>query len=354
VKVRVRLAALALLFGARGLPAADEPIGRDVPGAVDLTGAPRAAALDDARIVVASPVAGGVDVVVLPAGTPVAAVRRDDLMVGGRRGPRIAVAGGTIVLAAITRRTKEGGGDLLTWTSKDAGATWASPVSVGDVPGCAAEGLFDLAALGDGRFVVVWLDVRKKGTRLAADFSADGAKWGDDVVAYESPSGSICECCHPAVAATRDGRAFVAFRNSLDGARDVYTVGLERGATTFGPARKCGRGSWKLDACPMAGPAVDERRCEPIAAWRRGGNVWFAQGGEPERDLGEGTEPAIVYGDWLSVLVYYTRKDELILASAVRGPLGTVARDASMPSAVAGGTGVVWLDVAKKRARLLR
>jgi len=354
VRTSLAVAALLVATAASGAPDADGPI--DVPSAADLAAPPRVAVLSDGRALVALGTADGIDVAALLAGArtfqPAATVaRRTDLVLGGRRGPRIAATKDVVVVAAITRRTKEGGGDLFAWRSTDAGATWSDAARINDVPGCAAEGLFDLAALGDGRFVALWLDCRVKGMRLRADFAADGGKWGDDVLAYESPSGAICECCHAAIAATPDGGAVAAFRNSVGGDRDVWTLRLARGATSFTSAAKSGKGSWKIAACPMAGPSVVVRGDDVVCAWRRESHVFLAVGAGAERDLGEGTEPQLVArAD--GVHAYWTTKDALVHLAPGAKKTDEIARGAVLPCA--GADVLAWLDAMTKRARILR
>jgi len=186
----------------------------------------------------------------------------------------------------------------------------------------------------------VWLDDRAKGKRLRADFSADGAAWGDDVLAYESPDGTICECCAPAIAAA-DGGAVVAFRNWIDGDRDIWTLRLAAGKTKFGPATKSGTGSWKLAGCPMAGPAVAVRGADVVSAWRRERDVFLAVGMAKERDLGEGTEPQVVVKDD-GVHVVWIAGDSLVhLAPGARSS-EEIAKSASFPCAAdRGGAGRV-------------
>jgi hypothetical protein len=259
-----------------------------------------------------------------------------------------------IVVCAITQHTKdpETGGDLLAWRSRDRGRTWSGPARVSDVPGCAAEGLFDLTALSDGRFVAVWLDIREKGTRLRMDVSADGASWGEDTIAYESPGGSICECCHPAITASADGGAVIAFRNSLGGDRDVWTMRLARNATAPCPATKSGEQSWKLAACPMAGPAVDAQGKDVVSAWRRERNVFVAIGDARERDLGVGTEPQL----WVAedgVHVLWIAEEGLVHLAPGAGKSEIVARNACFPATLPSAHGLVaWLDKDTRRAHV--
>jgi hypothetical protein len=168
---------------------------------------------------------------------------------------------------------------------------------INDVPGAAREGLHALAAHDAGLVVVAWLDLRDKGTRVYAATSRDhGATWSPDVLVYASPSGSICECCHPSVA-IGDGVA-VLFRNHVDGRRDMYVVRSRDGAT-FGPAVKQGTGSWPLDACPMDGGAVATSGGTVHTVWRRESTIYAAAtaagavASGPETALGDGRDAVV-------------------------------------------------------------
>jgi hypothetical protein len=366
----MRRAAIVLLSAVLAFPGAAS--GKDaaaaavseVPARTALAAPPRVAVGPDERVYVALPHADGIDVVVGKAdaqglvtfGQPVRAVVRDDLMAGGRRGARIAVRRDAIVVAAITRRTNAGGGDLLAWRSPDGGTSWSEPVRVGDAAGCAAEGLFDLTALADGRFVAVWLDVRQKGTRLLADFSDDGAKWAEDAVAYTSPDGSICECCHPAVAPCPDGGTAVAWRNSIGGARDIWVARAPKGSPEFGKGAKCGTGAWRMPACPMAGPALVIKGTEAVTAWRRERDVFLAAGDAKEREVGAGTEPQLALGAAGLHTLWVAREGLVDLAPGAASQ-SLIAAGAEFPCATGAVSGrgpafVTWFDTASRRARI--
>ncbi len=183
------------------------------------------------------------------------------MSLGMRRGPRIAATNSAVLVAAVAGA--EGGGadgDVLLFRSTDRGRTWARSVAINDVPGSAREGLHAMAASPSGLVVVAWLDLREKGTRVYAAVSRDhGATWTPDTLVYASPSGAVCECCHPSVAIGPGGRVAIMFRNNLDGHRDMY-VAESKDGVTFSSARKLGTGSWTLNACPMDGGAV---ACRP-------------------------------------------------------------------------------------------
>ena len=150
-----------------------------------------------------------------------------------------------------------------------------------------------MAATADGLAALAWLDLREKGTRIYTAVSRDhGATWSPDNFAYASPSGSVCECCHPSVAINTDAAMAVMFRNNLDGYRDMY-VARSRDWTKLGPPKKSGTGSWKLDACPMDGGALVLDGNDVISVWRRETDVYLAPLGQPEKRLGTGRDPVI-------------------------------------------------------------
>jgi hypothetical protein len=215
------------------------------------------------------------------------------LALGRHRGPKLAIAGGTPIVAAIVGE-KGGGadGDLLVWRSTDGGRNWLAPVKLNDVPGAAREGLHGIAANG-ATVAAVWLDLREKGTTLYAAVSRDnGATWSKNALVYQSPSGTICQCCHPSVAVAKDGSVYVMFRNAVDGNRDMYTMRLGDKAPV-----KLGSAEWKLNACPMDGGALAlDAAGRPITAWRRESQVYLAGANGAEELIGAGKDPAMAVG----------------------------------------------------------
>jgi hypothetical protein len=227
-------------------------------------------------------------------GEPVALPVRGRLALGMRRGPRIAATPRAVLVTAITG-VRGGGadGDVQLFRSTDGGATWTPALVINDVPGAAREGLHAMAANEAGLVVVAWLDLRAEGTRVYTATSRDhGATWSPDVVAYQSPSGTVCECCHPSVAVDARGRIAVMFRNSLDGNRDMYVVRSSDGRT-FSPAGRLGTESWSLNACPMDGGSVSLAGNGVVATWRRDDAVFLTTDAVPERKLATGRDPVI-------------------------------------------------------------
>jgi len=237
-------------------------------------------------------------------GSPVRIVVAGRVALGMHRGPRIA-ATSRAVLVAVVAGARGGGadGDLLLYRSTDNGVTWAKPIVINDVPAAAREGLHALTATPAGVVVLSWLDLREKGTRIYTAVSRDhGVTWSADSLAYASPSGSVCECCHPSVAIGHNASMALMFRNHLDGNRDMYVTRSADGVS-YQTAQKAGQGSWKLNACPMDGGGLVLREAEVISAWRREDSIYLNTLGQAEKRVGTGRDPAIAsWGRHLDVV----------------------------------------------------
>jgi hypothetical protein len=101
---------------------------------------------------------------------PVTVGKLEKLMVGMRRGPRLAVSGKTIL---VTGNSK----DLWGFTSADGGASWSTAQRINDTENAAREGLHNITAVPDKGFYAVWLDDRNGRKEIWGAASADGVKW---------------------------------------------------------------------------------------------------------------------------------------------------------------------------------
>ncbi|MDE2507074.1 MAG: exo-alpha-sialidase [Planctomycetota bacterium] len=268
------------------------------------------------------------------------------LSLGMRRGPRVAAAGKSLVVAAIGGKEGRGrDGDLLAWRSDDHGRTWVGPTRVNSVEASAREGLHAIAARDDGVVAAVWLDDRNGRKQLWGATSRDGgASWDRDQLIYQSPERSVCECCHPSVAWGDDGTLRVMWRNSLKSARDMYLTTSRDGGKTFGAASPLGTGRWILNACPMDGGAVAVAPGGRVATiWMRDGAVFEAEPNQNEHRLARGVQPWLaanrdgVYRVWLDrrpgTLFVQTPRDAAPVAIA-RGAVDPVVAAAPNPGGV--------------------
>lgn len=224
------------------------------------------------------------------------------LATGRHRGPRVLITDREIVVSAVVGQTLATGehahglpsdGDLVVWRSTDQGKTWSKPAVVNDVPSAPREGLHALVSDGHGQLAAAWLDLRKTGTRLYGAFSKDGgATWSKNILIYEAPGGTICQCCAPSLAATGPGSFTVMFRNVLGESRDLYTARLRNGQVVSQP-EKVGAGTWTINACPMDGGGLVYSNGQLLSAWRRGDDVYLSTDNQPETRIGAGVDIAL-------------------------------------------------------------
>jgi len=264
---------------------------------------------------------------------PVLVAETPNLALGMRRGPRVAVSGRAIVVTAISGAKGRGRDEnLLAWRSTDDGKTWDGPVTVNDTAGAAREGLHATVSMPEGGFVCAWIDLRTKLADVRVSTSADGVKWTPNVVAYQSPSGRVCECCQPSLAVADNRNIHLLWRNSLDGLRDMYMAASSDGGATFGPATKLGHGSWTLNACPMDGGGIAVRNGKASSAWRRERIVYGTFDGDPkEVRLGEGEQPCIAATNAGAVVAWLKRRPGPLMLKAGNKEAAVIADDASDP-----------------------
>ena len=151
--------------------------------------------------------------------------------------------------------------------SKDEGRTWARsflPHHDGTTTQHGFATLFEIPGQGLG---LVWLDGRqqakdRKGS-MSLRYASYDAQWKQ--TADMPIDAKVCECCSTSVAVTTDG-VVTAFRNRTDDEiRDIYVSRLEGGKWTDGKAVH--DDGWKIDACPVNGPAVSAHGRDVAIAW---------------------------------------------------------------------------------------
>jgi hypothetical protein len=265
---------------------------------------------------------------------PVQVASLPGLMLGKRRGPRVTVAGDTVVVTAISNVD----GNLHAWRSTDEGKTWSDALRVNDVDRSCREGLHDMAAIGDGTIGAVWLDLRNKGTQLWGSFSKDGgATWSKNELVYRSPDGSICQCCHPTIAASNN-QWYILWRNLIEGHRDIYVSTSRVGKTGFDEPVRLGDVEWMLDACPMDGGDLAIGENGGWATWRREQTCYATDLKDPSRELtlGRGEQPTVAMTAkgpafaWLA-----SRPGELMFRASGAASATKIAMQASDPNLLA-------------------
>jgi len=205
------------------------------------------------------------------------------LMASAMRGPQIASTQNGLVITACTND-----GNIYCYKGGPPGK-WTQIKRINDASESAKEALMALSA-DDMRVYAVWLGVSgAKGQNIYGSESADGGKtWTKNILVYTSPDGTVCECCKPSVA-VKGKNVFVMFRNFIGGNRDLYLIKSTNGGQTFEQPVKLGKGSWKLNGCPMdGGGLVVSKDGNPQTVWRREGKIYASTTGTVEKEIGEG------------------------------------------------------------------
>lgn len=275
------------------------------------------------------------------------------LALGRHRGPRLVILKDAMVISAVIGEKVDtgahahglpGAGNLGLWRSTDKGKSWIRNGVINDVAGAAREGLHAMTADSKGNVFATWLDLRSKGTKLYGSRSTDGGKtWSKNNLVYESPEGTICQCCAPSLAGDDKGNLYVMWRNVIDGNRDLY-VSKSTDGNKFEAATKLGEGSWKLNACPMDGGGLAVDNGQVTSAWRRDGEVFLTEPGKSERKVGTGKDVAVARTKQGAFLAW--TKDGAILVMTFKGgePV-TVATEGAFANMLAmpdGSVIVAW------------
>jgi hypothetical protein len=283
--------------------------------------------------------------------TKVATVQK--LSLGMRRGPRVSATKSAQIVSAISQET----GNLLVWRSEDRGANWQAVPNINDEAHSAREGLHAMASDGGQRVFIAWLDLRSGKTEIWGALSRDeGKTWNKNVRIYQSPEGSVCECCHPSVVFTREGQIAVMWRNWLAGSRDLYWAESDDGER-FQKGKKLGTGSWPLNGCPMDGGAlVITPQGKLRSIWRRDKTILTAADSTGERALGEGVQP-VAFNARHNLFYVWQRGASIVWRNDLSASLSILAENGRYAAAASGGPDqsaiVVWEATQDGRERIM-
>ena len=218
--------------------------------------------------------------------TPTDVVRRTDLFVNWADFPSVVPLGGGRLLAHWLQRSGNGryAYDVHLAESRDGGATWgasALPHAAG-VP--AEHGFVTILPTGNGGASIVLLD-GSAGSRMNDSIRTSTGKepakgeggamqlgfaaWADGAVTTTRIlDPRTCDCCQTASAMTSKGPIVVYRDRSADEIRDMSVVRRENGEWTRPtPLHNDG---WKIDYCPVNGPATSAIGDTVVAVWFTG------------------------------------------------------------------------------------
>ena len=154
----------------------------------------------------------------------------------------------------------------MSW-SVDGGATWSAPMTPHHDGTTTQHGFATLFPMPQARLGVVWLDGRATAdpendnmSVRAATFDRTGHQLSESLV-----DDRVCDCCPTAVAPTGDGAIAVYRDRSATEVRDIAAARLVNG--TWTPPALVHADNWKIEACPVNGPAISARDRAVAVAW---------------------------------------------------------------------------------------
>jgi len=163
--------------------------------------------------------------------------------------------------------------DVRMAVSTDSGSSWSAPMSPHDDGTPTEHGFVTLLETDDGARAV-WLDGRHTGgghdhegaapgamTLRTATIGRDGVRTGTD----QELDARVCDCCQTDGALTADGPIFVYRDRSAQEIRDIALVRLVDGR--WSEPVHVHEDGWKIDACPVNGPAIDALGRTVAVAW---------------------------------------------------------------------------------------
>lgn len=175
---------------------------------------------------------------------------------------------------------KNGGGaesyDVRLSYSRDEGKTWAAPFLPHSDHTKTEHGFASLIEPSAGQLGLVWLDGRAMMTgpehaghgmgNMSVRFATFDKQWKQ--TAESVVDDRVCECCPTSMAVTSYG-PIAAFRNRSDAEiRDIVVSRLVGGKWTAPAAVH--NDNWKIEACPVNGPAIAADKKNVAVAWFTG------------------------------------------------------------------------------------
>lgn len=149
--------------------------------------------------------------------------------------------------------------------SQDDGATWEPLGKLNDDDTDTEHGFVSLVPEGDA-VRAYWLDGRRMAEK--GPMTIRSALIADEVGASELLDDRVCECCPTTAVATSEGSVVLYRNRDEDETREIYAV--RRSVDGWSDPAAATADGWRIDGCPVNGPAIDARAGATAFAWFTG------------------------------------------------------------------------------------
>ena len=220
--------------------------------------------------------------------------------------PTITAGPGGKIYVGWTAKYPDGkrGTILYMSISRDGGASFDEPVRVNDDTQPASHGMHSMAVAPDGRIYFAWLDERylkskpadatptphgghensnansaphpeeaevEPNAELYFAMSADGTSFEGKNRRLAS---DVCPCCKTATVISDKGRVAIGYRKVFNGDfRHIAVTSLNDFGDAWSQPVQVSDDGWRINACPVSGPALRWDGDELAIAWYSGGET---------------------------------------------------------------------------------
>ncbi len=179
--------------------------------------------------------------------------------------PEVEQLSETLWLAHWVEMPQESSDAEFIYVSSSAdGVHWTPPLMANQDRRPVQHGLVSMIGSGSGEASLFWLETPKgedgPGYLMRSVVNASGKETKEEAIDMD-----VCSCCSTAVAKSAKG-LIVAYRDHTPAdIRDISVVRLENGHWT--QPKNVHADNWKLDACPVNGPAIAAKGDEVVVSW---------------------------------------------------------------------------------------
>jgi hypothetical protein len=140
-------------------------------------------------------------------------------------------------------------------TSTDGGASFEAPRPI-HASDAGRPNFTSLAANDRGLVACGWLDNRDRSPQPYAAVRLPDEQFREARLTPTERVEGVCPCCPTAIAVASDGTTFFAFRNVVDGYRDIVISRLRPGESRWEGPFAVVEPTWQFDGCPHDGPSL--------------------------------------------------------------------------------------------------
>lgn len=186
--------------------------------------------------------------------------------------------------------------------------------------------------------------LKPKGKIYISSSNDGGRSWTKSRLSYQSPDGSVCECCKPSIESDSNGNLFVMFRNNLNGSRDLHYMKSTDNGVSFSEPQKLGSGTWKINGCPMDGGGMTLYNNGDLnTIWQREGRIYLADSDLTEQFIEQGRSPSISSKADKTNIVFTSGEDIMAVKDLQSSP--TKIGNGNSPRVLTVSDGVIYVWV---------